>query len=928
MTKDKLGIPMEGLADLARKAAAEGAVLLRNTDKVLPLRGGESVAVFGRCQIEYYRSGTGSGGAVNVEYTTNLLDSLKDNPAVSVDEKLEKVYRDWLIDNPFDNGGGGWAAEPWSQQEMPVSRQLAEDAAKRSHKAVIVIGRTAGEDKDNTYAKGAFLLSDTEQELIDNVSEAFGDVIIVLNVSNVIDMSFVDKAARPSSIKAILYAWQGGMEGGRGAADVLTGLVPAQGKLSDTIAYNISDYPSDKSFGGELSNIYQDDIYVGYRYFETFNKKAVRYPFGFGLSYTEFEIKSADCFFNKDSEEFVVKANVKNIGDYKGKEVVQIYIEGPQTGIGRPSRVLAGFTKTRLLEAGEEEDITITVPLINLAVFDDSGKSGFKNAYVIEAGDHFFHLGNSVRDTSVIKVDGSDSYKVDQTYALVQCEEALAPVTAFKRMVVGQPIEDGSYQEAYEDAPLRETDLAARIKDRLPKDLEITGNKGLTLKMVKDGKCSMEDFIAQLSVNDLATIARGEGMCSIKVTPGTASCFGGVSDRLLEFGIPLGCCSDGPSGIRMDGGLKATQMPIGTLLACTFDIELIEEAFTLLGKEMVRNRIDTLLGPGMNIHRHPLCGRNFEYFSEDPLLTGKMAAAIVRGIGKNGVFATIKHFACNSQEYNRHKVEAVLSQRALREIYLKGFEIAVREGGARSVMTSYNPVNGYWAASNYDLTTTLLRKEWGFKGLVMSDWWATMNDVITGGSEADHSRTGDMIRAQNDVYMVVNNNGAEINAFGDDTMEALDAGRLTIGELQRGAMNLCGVLMDMPAFDHLQEMELKIPEFEGADAADGHIGPVLQKSPRIMLDKEQDIWFFNEEDARFGVVSNLTFKSSDRAQTVCQALINGEELVTFQTNGTDGRWIRQKLLTVILKRGWYHLQLRFPKPGMEVEYLEFLEEKD
>src|SRR5690606_20451816 len=308
------------------------------------------------------------------------------------------------------------------------------------------------------------------------------------------------------------------------------------------------------------------------------------------------------------------------------------------------------------------------------------------------------------------------------------------------------------------------------------------------LRDVHDGKVSMEDFIAQLSDEDLATIVRGEGMVSPLVTPGTASAFGGVSDRLLSYGIPVGCTADGPSGIRMDSGDKATQVAIGTLLAATWNVELVEELYVMEGQELLRNNIDTLLGPGLNIRRSPLNGRNFEYFSEDPLISGAFAAACTRGIISGGSYATLKHFACNNQEKHRTKVDAVVSERALRELYLKGFEIAVKDGGANSIMTSYNPINGHWAASNYDLNTTILRGEWGYDGIVMTDWWANMNDPIDGG-ESSRQNTYAMVRAQNDLYMVVPNYGAEINAMEDNTLEKLADGTLTRGELQRNAMN-------------------------------------------------------------------------------------------------------------------------------------------
>lgn len=909
------------IAALCRKAAAQGAVLLKNEDAVLPLTADDHVAVFGRCQKDYYRSGTGSGGAVNVLYTTNLLDGLKSNH-ITVNTMLANYYESWLAEHPFDNGGGGWACEPWCQLEMPVSQELAANAAATSNKAVVVIGRTAGEDKDNATANGSYFLTSTEKEMLHNVCSHFENVIVILNVSNIIDMEFMQDS---DHIKAIVYAWQGGMEGGNGIADVLAGKEVFQGKLTDTIAKKITDYPSDKNHGGKDKNIYQEDIYVGYRYFETFAQDTVLYPFGYGLSYTKFLISNCTVNVHGSGAQMIFRftCNVKNIGTvYRGREVVQLYVEKPINGMGRPARELIGFAKTRDLNCLEEEKIEMDIPMYRLASFDDSGVSGHKDAYVLEAGIYRFHAGTNVRNTVETPVSGSFDWKLEDTLLLVQCEEAMAPVEPFMRM---HPLvtDDGTRTVGYEPVPIRTISIKERIACALPTPISYTGDQGLLLKDVFAGKCTMETFIAQLSLDDLAAIVRGEGMCSLKVTPGTAAAFGGVSDNLLHFGIPIGCCADGPSGIRMDNGAYATQVPIGTLIACTWDEALAEELFACVGEELVHNQIDTLLGPGINIHRHPLNGRNFEYFSEDPLLTGKIAAAIVRGIASKGVHATIKHFACNSQESGRHIVNAIVSQRALREIYVKAFEIAVKEGNAQSVMTSYNPVNGYWTASAYDLNTTLLRNEWGFAGIVMTDWGAKINDVIEGG-EGSNQRTADMIRSQNDIYMVVNNNGAEINSYNDDTLEALETGRLTLGELQRSAMNICRFLMRTPALNNEKNGIVNILSIQPLDT-NPQAENALDDHSRIVWNTavETSKYFMIQETANYDIIVQLMSPQTFMAQTVCKAILNGKELVTFQTNGTEGKWNLQKLLRVNLKAGCYQITLQFPKPGMEVDYMEF-----
>ena len=290
MSRKKIGVPLEGFGELCRSVAAQGAVLLKNEEETLPVTGGERVAVFGRIQKDYYRSGTGSGGAVNAPYATNLLDSLRQCEDLQVDEELAAVYEEWIRQNPFDDGGGVWAGEPWSQKEMEVSQELAAAAAERADKALVVIGRTAGESKDYEDLPGGFRLSAGEEKLLWTVTKYFRKTAVILNVSCIIDMSFLDLPYE-NPITAVLYVWHGGQEGGRAAADVISGRMTPCGKLADTIAGGIADYPSTANHGGRKENVYQEDIYVGYRYFETFAPEKVKFPFGFGLSYTTFALE-------------------------------------------------------------------------------------------------------------------------------------------------------------------------------------------------------------------------------------------------------------------------------------------------------------------------------------------------------------------------------------------------------------------------------------------------------------------------------------------------------------------------------------------------------------------------------------------------------------------------------------------------------------
>lgn len=925
MSTQKFGAPLEGFSEFSRKVAAEGAVLLKNEGNVLPIKQTENVSVFGRTQVNYYRSGTGSGGSVHVTHTTNLLEGLRSKKNIVVNEELAAVYEQWIGQNPFDNGGGGWAAEPWHQKEMPLTDELVAEARKISTKAIVVIGRTAGEDQDNASEPGSYLLTAEEKAMLKQVAAHFEQTVVVLNVSNIIDMSWLNDESYMHPIPCVIYAWQGGMEGGNAIADVLVGEVTPSGKLTDTIAYSIEDYPSTRNYGNKFKNFYEEDIYVGYRYFETFCPDKVQFEFGYGLSYTEFSLSAEEAKrVTKDGEEYLeVGVTVKNIGTtYAGKEVVQIYAEAPQGMLGQPAKALAAFGKTKELQPGESQHLTISFPVHAMASYDDTGVTGHPSAYVLESGTYRLFAGSSVRNLVEIGVVGQDGYVVEDLKVVKQLQEAMAPTESFKRMKPGVRKEDGSYELTYAEVPTRSISMAERIEKNLPHTLPQTGDQGYKLRDVHEGKVSMETFIAQLSDQDLAVIVRGEGMSSPLVTPGTASAFGGVSDSLLHYGIPVACTADGPSGIRMDSGQKATQVAIGTLLAATWNTELVEELYVMEGRELLGYHVDALLGPGLNIRRSPLNGRNFEYFSEDPLISGAFAAACTRGIMKGGSNATLKHFACNNQEKHRSKVDAIVSERALREIYLKGFEIAVKEGGANSIMTSYNPVNGHWAASNYDLNTTILRGEWGFKGIVMTDWWAIMNDVVNGGP-ADRKYTNWMVRAQNDLYMVVMNYGAEINAWDDNTLESLTNGTLTRGELQRSAINICEFIMHAPVFSRKQVIEEAVAVFTGNPSLSAAEAQALSDNAQVKPAAAGSTVVEVDQAGEYRIIVRIMSPESELAQSACNVTLNDESLTTIQTNGTDGRWIKQKLVKIKLEAGLYELKLDFVKPGLQIDWIEF-----
>lgn len=898
--------------DTAAKMVSEGIVMLKNENNALPLDADKEVAVFGRIQFHYYKSGTGSGGMVNVTKVVNILDGLIDN-GVKVNEKLLDTYRKWDRENPFDLGEG-WGGEPWSQKEMPLDEGLVKETAKSCETAIVIIGRTAGEEQDNRLEAGSYLLSDDEIEMLTVVRKHFKKVVLLLNVGNIIDMTDINRIAPDS----VLYVWQGGMTGGKGTADVLTGKVSPSGKLPDTIAYKASDYPSDANFGREKNrDIYAEDIYVGYRYFETFAKEKVLYPFGFGLSYTAFEIKTEKAEITEGAVKLSV--SVKNIGYYKGKEVIEVYCEAPQGRLGKAARVLCGFEKTRELAPQEEQVVEIAVDIAKLASYDDSGVTGNKSCYVLEAGEYKFYVGSDVRSAEY-----ACSFEQGEDLVTERLTQSLAPVESFERI---KPVcEGGAFSIGREAVPVSEVDESARRLEKLPKEIAYTGDKGIKLWDVKNGKNTMDEFIAQLSDYDLSCIIRGEGMGSPRVTAGTASAFGGVSENLNGFGIPAGCCSDGPSGMRLDCGTKAFSLPNGTMIASSFNKELTSELFTFMGLEMAANKVDCLLGPGMNIHRHPLNGRNFEYFSEDPFLTGKMAAAELKGMAGAGVTGTIKHFCANNRETNRHFIDSVVSERALREIYLKGFEIAVKEGGASSVMTTYGRVNGLWTAGNFDLNTVILREEWGFKGFTMTDWWANIN---VRGKEPDKTDLAAMARAQNDVYMVCPD--GEKND--DNTLAALENGGIEKCELQRNAANICGFLLHTNALKRAEGIgdTVKVINREDEEQEDDKPVQFYKVDRDITLDlsdvdtKKGTSYSFALDLSNFGiyrVIVTASSTQSELAQIPMTLFSMGTAVGTFTFNGTGGKAVSMEKETPMFSR-FTTFRIYFAQNGLDLHSIRF-----
>lgn len=855
--------PIREFAQHCRNTVPEGIVLLEN-DGALPLSDGEEIALLGRGQFEYVKSGTGSGGRVSCDYVTNIGEEL--GKRVKLDEETCDYYRTHIKKNPYDIGDG-WRGVP-TQRQPELNEEFIKRLAAKKEKAIFIISRLHGEGGDCTEKKGDWYLSETEDNNLAVLSAYFKHVIVLINSGNLIDMSWVKRY----NIGTVAYIWQGGQEGGAGTVDMLMGDVSPSGRLADTIAANVSDYPAYGCWGDEVKNVHKEDIYVGYRYFETFAKDKVLYPFGYGLNYTEFEQKTLKA--EKIGNRICLIVEVNNIGKRAGKEVVQVYYSYPNALLGAPERQLIAFKKTELLQPGESQKCEFLFNVDDMAAYDDSGITGYPYSYVFEKGEYGIYVGKNVREAEKVL-----TFVLNETKPVKKCTQAVAPREPFNRLT----------RNGYAPAPLALDSMEERMQNDLPVNVKITGDRGITLQDVRAKKNTLEEFIAQFDEKELMLLVRGEGMSSPKApVPGTASCFGGVTSIWHKKGVPVITTSDGPSGIRLESGLRATCIPSGTLIACTWNPEILNEVFDSFSEEMLGYGIDVILAPGINIHRHPLCGRNFEYYSEDPLLSGIFARKIAERFTKKGGYCTLKHFAVNSQEKNRVAENEVVSERALREIYLRPFEIAVRSGYAKAVMTSYNRINGKSAAGNYDLTTTILRKEWGYNGVVMTDWWAEIDDKDMRCHNG--SNLTEMVKAQNDVYMVV----SDAATYKDDMEDSFKTGYLTLGELQRCAKNILNFVMNTVTFK-----ENIMTDFSDLSSATELISADALKELPLKMCTPKESWMFagrqvkkisvrTPEDGLYCCEIEYSLNDEFSVQKKYGFCIDGYEPICVVCNGTKG----------------------------------------
>ena len=775
---------------LSKDAAKEGMVLLKNEQHVLPLQTGAKVALFGKATFDYVKGGGGSGD-VTVAYTRNLYEGIKAlKGKISVYEELADFYRENVKDQYKAGRVPGMTIEP------QVPQELLQKAKAYTDTAVISICRFSGEGWDrksivetenkNIWASeeemarrsaeifedGDFYLTHAEQEMVNTVKQNFARVIVVMNVGGMVDTSWFHDDAQ---IQSVLMAWQGGMEGGLATAELLAGEGNPSGKLSDTFARELNDYPSTYNFHESEKYVeYTDDIYVGYRYFETIPgaKEKVNYPFGFGLSYTQFTLGESQISIEGDQIRCMV--SVTNTGAMAGKEVVQAYYGAPQGRLGKAARVLCAFAKTRLLQPGETQLMTLCWKIADMASYDDCGKV-CKSAYVLEQGEYRFYIGTSVRDA----VENATVYTAAKDIVTQQLTSRLAPTSLTKRMLA-----DGTYEELETTEPV-DTD-ANELEKMTTEEMEafapktegrarwrLWGDKTPDkqhhfLIEVAEGKITLEEFMAQLSDEQLTELLGGQP------NTGVANTFG--FGNLPDYGVPNIMTADGPAGLRINPecGVCTTAWPCSTLIACTWNPEVAQKVGAAGGAEVKENNIAVWLTPAVNIHRSPLCGRNFEYYSEDPYLAGKMASAMVKGIQSNHVGATVKHFALNNKETNRKNSDSRASERAIREIYLKAFEIIVKEAAPWAIMSSYNIVNGRRTSENHELLTDVLRGEWGFEGAVTTDWW----------TNGEHYKE---VAAGNDIKMAT--------GFPERLMEALHKGIITRAELETCAKRVLNLIL-------------------------------------------------------------------------------------------------------------------------------------
>ncbi|MEJ8744591.1 glycoside hydrolase family 3 C-terminal domain-containing protein [Mediterraneibacter sp. HCN-7094] len=820
---------------IARKIAEESIVLLKNADHILPLKEKKEIAFFGRTQIGTLYSGNGSGGA-NIAGCGTILEECEKR-GIKPESLLKEFYEykasaeqvteedefDWTKVSEMVNSGimyeifGKYKA-PLDEYDVPET--LIFQAAEKTDTAIFVIGRNSGGEECDRHLPEDYYLTRSEESLLKDICTHFANVVIVLNVNGLIDLSWMKKYA---SIKSLLFIGIPGEEGASALAGILTGEINPSGKLAVTIAEHYEDYPSADHFSWDkehLENIldyesyglsseengstgftkspvtvYWEDIYTGYRYFDTFGKQ-VLYPFGYGLSYTAFAI--SDALVKKQNGGILVTADVKNIGEMSGKEVIQIYLSKvyPAEGVERPYQELKGFEKTSDLAPGEKEQVKIWIPWRELAVYDEE-----RAAWVIESGDYLLKMGKSSRDTFV-----KGLICVEKTILAEQCTNCLniTECNNGKIEFLTQKENDAEMASVLDITEQNKDVSGQNIIFVTPEDVhDVQENRKCGKETISKAETTVserekERNLAELSIKELAALCVGYGpgtpFAAVGDRSDPSTIFddegkpmttnshptgypGYVSPAIEEKGIKSVFYKDGPAGI---GGVA---WPTEMLIACSFDKKLWQMFGDAVGKECEEQQVNVWLAPAVNLHRNPLCGRNFEYFSEDPYLTGVCACEITKGVqNSRPVIVCPKHFAANEQETFRRgnagknvdAVDSILTERALREQYLKPFEMLVKDAGIACIMTSFNKINGSFSGGSHDLCTHILREEWGFEGAVVTDW-GDMDMVVDGA---------DAVAAGNDIVMP---GGPPVIR---QILKGYEEGRVTREELEQAVRHL------------------------------------------------------------------------------------------------------------------------------------------
>lgn len=808
----------------ARRAAAEGMVLMKN-EGMLPLNIEEPIALFGGGAVRTIKGGTGSGD-VNNRGSSSIYQGIKDAGAQITSgnwlEDYERCYEDarmvWKerilraaqrVANPFD----AYAANPFA---LPEGRRITEEDLEGASAAVYVISRISGEGKDRRKEEGDYYLSGREREDLLFLNRRGIPVALVLNVGAPIELT--DILEDVGNIRAVLNISLPGQEGGYAAADVLFGRAVPGGRLTASWARRYEDYPSAESFGYLNGNLeteeYREGIYVGYRYFDSFGKKPL-FPFGFGLSYTSFSMKFADI--KRTGTGFDLTIFVKNTGElFPGREVVQVYALPPQTGSTKEFKRLIGFAKTESLKPQESQKLVISVDQSFLASYSEQ-----LHAWYIEAGSYDIWIGEHAESLRpAVRLTIREQAVLEETKAVCSPDAALVEICADE--TVRNIREEWKKRAEREKIPEVIFEPYKAEKNTCESDRKDGG----WVRQIPQGteKATYQDPLAEsAAVTELIPLLYGNitqgastlGSAGIRV-PGSA---GETTEALEEtYGIRSLIMADGPAGLRLRQSYEAdretgavygigvlgslengfleetghhdnadtyyqfcTAFPVGTAFAQSWDVELMWEFGRAVAAEMEEFHVDLWLAPGMNIHRNPLCGRNFEYYSEDPMLAGMMAAAVTEGVqSRKGCGVTGKHFACNNQEDNRMGVNVRVSERALREIYLRGFEIAVKKSRPMALMSAYNLVNGVHAANSRELCTKVAREEWGFEGIILSDWNTTVPE--------DGSIPWQCAAAGNDIIMPGNPMDDE------DIRKAYEEGKLSEETIRQSAGRVIGVI--------------------------------------------------------------------------------------------------------------------------------------